>query len=93
VEASLAVGVSWPVGTRWFRHAGGMPPISLVEPSGRCLTFAEREEIASLHGKDAKLVMNDRLREHVQERLNGTVRQRKGRPAGRPFRRLVSRRG
>ena len=25
-EAALAVGVSWPVGTRWFRHAGGMPP-------------------------------------------------------------------
>ncbi|MER5927438.1 IS30 family transposase, partial [Streptomyces mirabilis] len=35
VEASLAVGVSWPVGARWFRHAGGMPPISLAEPTGR----------------------------------------------------------
>ncbi len=29
VEAAQAVGVSWPVGARWFRHAGGMPPISL----------------------------------------------------------------
>src|SRR5690348_4017166 len=48
VEASLAVGVSWPVGARWFRHAGGMPPISLAEPSGRYLTFEEREEIAIL---------------------------------------------
>jgi IS30 family transposase len=48
VEASLAVGVSWPVGVRWFRHAGGMPPISLAEPSGRYLTFEEREEIAIL---------------------------------------------
>ncbi|MFZ4246581.1 IS30 family transposase [Streptomyces griseoincarnatus] len=47
-EASLAVGVSWPVGARWFRHAGGMPPISLAEPSGRYLTFEEREEIAIL---------------------------------------------
>ncbi len=28
-EAAVAVGVSVPVGTRWFRHAGGMPPISL----------------------------------------------------------------
>ena len=48
VEASLAVGVSWPVGARWFRHAGGMPPISLAEPSVRYLTFEEREEIAIL---------------------------------------------
>jgi hypothetical protein len=29
VEAAKDVGVSWPVGVRWFRHAGGMPPISL----------------------------------------------------------------
>lgn len=47
-EASLAVGVSVPVGMRWFRHAGGMPPISLAEPTGRYLTFEEREEIAIL---------------------------------------------
>jgi len=33
VDASVAVGVSWPVGARWFRHAGGMPPISLAEVS------------------------------------------------------------
>ena len=32
-EAALSVGVSVPVGMRWFRHAGGMPPLSLVEPS------------------------------------------------------------
>jgi IS30 family transposase len=126
VEASLAVGVSWPVGTRWFRHAGGMPPISLAEPVGRYLTFEEREEIAIQRAKGAgvrqiarslqrdpgtisrelrrnaatrgarqeyratvaqwkaqqaakrpkvaKLVTNDRLREYVQERLDGTVR-------------------
>jgi IS30 family transposase len=53
VEASLAVGVSWPVGQRWFRNAGGMPPISLTEPSGRYLTFEEREEIAILRAKGA----------------------------------------
>lgn len=52
VEASMAVGVSWPVGARWFRHAGGMPPISLAEPTGRYLTFEEREEIAILRAKD-----------------------------------------
>lgn len=51
VEAALHVGVSWPVGARWFRHAGGMPPISLDEPAGRYLSFAEREEIALLRAQ------------------------------------------
>ena len=51
VEAALEVGVSWPVGARWIRHAGGMPPISLDEPSGRYLSFAEREEIALLRAR------------------------------------------
>jgi transposase, IS30 family len=45
-DAALACGVSQPVGTRWFREGGGMPPISLVPWSGRYLSFAEREEIA-----------------------------------------------
>lgn len=51
VEAAQAVGVSWPVGVRWFRHAGGMPPISLDEPTGRYLSFVEREEIALLRAQ------------------------------------------
>jgi IS30 family transposase len=46
------MGVSGPVGTRWFRHGGGMSPISLAEPSGRYLSFAEREEIAVLKAQD-----------------------------------------
>ena len=50
-EAAIAVGVSVPVGMRWFRHAGGMPPISLAEPSGRYLSFEEREEIAILNAQ------------------------------------------
>lgn len=50
-EAALKTGVSVPVGSRWFRHAGGMPPISLAEPTGRYLSFAEREEIAILHAQ------------------------------------------
>ena len=53
VEAAEGVGVSWPVGARWFRHAGGMPPLSLDEPTGRYLSFAEREEIALLRAQDA----------------------------------------
>ena len=49
-DAAMEVGVSQPVGTRWFREAGGMAPSHLSRSSkplsGRCLTFAEREEIA-----------------------------------------------
>lgn len=51
-DAAVDAGVSPPVGTRWFREAGGMPPSqfapSAKPPSGRYLSFAEREEIALL---------------------------------------------
>ena len=52
-------GVSQPVGTRWFREAGGMPP-SMFKPaakplSGRYLSLAEREEIALLLARDHSL--------------------------------------
>jgi IS30 family transposase len=129
-DAAAEVGVSTPVGSRWFRHAGGMSPISLDEPTGRYLSFAEREEIALLnvqnHGvraiarrigrdpstisrelrrnaatranqrgyragvaqwkaqqaakrpKTAKLVESDRLRDYVQERLDGSIRRPDG---------------
>src|SRR4051795_5773103 len=50
-DAALEVGVSWPVGSRWFRHAGGMPPLSLAEPTGRYLSFHEREELALLRAQ------------------------------------------
>lgn len=50
--AAGEAGVSQPVGTRWFRKAGGMPPVmfglSARPLSGRYLSFAEREEIALL---------------------------------------------
>ncbi|TPG50540.1 helix-turn-helix domain-containing protein [Rhodanobacter glycinis] len=46
--AASACGVSQPLGPRWFREAGGIPPINLVPHSGRYLSFAEREEIALL---------------------------------------------
>jgi IS30 family transposase len=47
-EAAVAVGVASAVGTRWFREAGGMRPISLRPLSGRYLSLIEREEIAIL---------------------------------------------
>jgi IS30 family transposase len=50
-DAAVEAGVSQAVGSRWFRQAGGMPPISLAPVSGRYLSFAEREEIAILHAQ------------------------------------------
>lgn len=51
-DAALLAGMSQPVGTRLFRQAGGMAPAmfrsSTKPPSGRYLSFAEREEIALL---------------------------------------------
>ncbi len=46
--AAAQAGVSGPVGVRWFREGGGMPTVTLAAPSGRYLSFAEREEIALL---------------------------------------------
>ena len=50
-DAALAAGVSQPVGTRWFRETGGMPPFSLAPLSGRFLSFSEREVIAILRSQ------------------------------------------
>lgn len=124
-EAAVTSGVSMPLGPRWFRDAGGMPPCDLAPLSGRYLSFVEREEIALLRAqdlgireiarrigrdpstvsrelrrnaatrggkleyrasvaqwkaellarrpKDAKLVVNERLRDYVQDRLSGNV--------------------
>ena len=47
-DAAAEAGVSGPVGVRWFREGGGMPCVTLAMPSGRYLSFAEREEIAIL---------------------------------------------
>ena len=44
-EAAQRVGLNSEAGKRWFRQAGGMPPLSLVEPSGRMLNIYEREDI------------------------------------------------
>lgn len=49
--AALACGVSQPLGTRWFREAGGIPSITLAPASGRYLSFAERGELALLRAQ------------------------------------------
>lgn len=49
-EAALDAGASAPLGPRWFREAGGMPPTHMAlwaKPrTGRYLSFSEREDIA-----------------------------------------------
>lgn len=51
-DAAAVVGVSSAVGARWFRQGGGMPTITLTDPGGRYLSFAEREEIALLRAEN-----------------------------------------
>ena len=52
-DAAVSCGVSPPVGGRWFREGGGMPPISLAPRSAHSLSVAEREEIAILRAQGA----------------------------------------
>ncbi len=48
--SAVEAGVSGPVGIRWFRSSGGMPPTHLapsaISLTSRKLTFSERGEIA-----------------------------------------------
>lgn len=50
-KAAEAVGVSQAVGSRWFRHRGGMPLFMSKPVSSRYLSFAEREEIGLLRAQ------------------------------------------
>lgn len=56
-DAAMKVGVSQPVGSRWFRASGGLAPSHLSRSSkplsDRYLSFAEREEIALLRAQGA----------------------------------------
>lgn len=143
-QAAVACGVSMPLGPRWFREGGGMPPISLDPSAGRYLSFVEREEIAILRvqkcgvreiarrlgrapstisrelrrnaatrggrldyrasvaqwhadrqarrPKPCKLVVNDALRQYVQDRLAGRVTAADGSTAPGPDVRWIGRR-
>jgi transposase len=51
-EAAAGIGVSQAVGTRWFRHAGGVGPSLCAAVSGRYLSFSEREDIALWRARD-----------------------------------------
>ena len=129
-DAAAEIGVSSAVGTRWFRHAGGVNPNLAPTVSGRYLSFAEREDIAiwqaqkvgvraiarrlrrspstisrelrrnastrtwrleyrattaqwhaerrARRPKTGKLVVNERLRDYVQDRLAGVIQRPDG---------------
>jgi hypothetical protein len=69
-DAGVAAGISPAVATRWFRHSGGMPSVSLAPLSGRYLSLVEREQIALLRASGsgvrtiARLVHRARRRSH-----------------------------
>src|SRR5919199_5737820 len=71
-DAALEIGVSTPVASRWFRHAGGMPPLSLAEPTGRYLSFHEREELALLkaQGLGVRPIARELKRDPAQSRVS-----------------------
>jgi IS30 family transposase len=50
-DAAVTTGIFAPVGTKWFRDNGGMPPSCLVPLTGRYLSFVEREDIAIWHSQ------------------------------------------
>ena len=60
-EAAAVIGVAPAVATRWYRQCGGMCPFDSKPPSGRYLSFSEREEIALLRaqGKGVREIARD----------------------------------
>jgi DNA-binding CsgD family transcriptional regulator len=83
-EAAVQLGVSPPVGSRWFRHAGGMPPLDLSEPTGRYLSFFEREEVALLkaQGKGVRAIARELARDPgtISRELRRNAATRGGKP-------------
>lgn len=67
VQAVDAVGVSVPVGSRWFLRAGGMPPITMAErmvPSVvrrtlLCVQHSGVREIARRIGRDPRTISRE----------------------------------
>ena len=52
-DAGVEAGVSPVLGSRWFRECGGVTPQAVFKtPSGRYLSFDEREQIALLRAKN-----------------------------------------
>ncbi len=54
-DAAVGAGASRRGADVWFRQAGGMPPLSLSEPSGRFLSIVERERILEGVARDESM--------------------------------------
>lgn len=82
-QAAVGCGAHPAKGTRWFRQAGGMTPFPSAPPSGRYLTFAEREEIALLRaqGRGVQAIARElgRAASTVSRELRRNVATRGGR--------------
>jgi len=79
-EAAAAdAGISTPLGPRWFRSSGGMPPTHLArnapQPTGRFLSFPEREEIAILLAQGSTLRAIARKLERSPSTISREVRR------------------
>lgn len=87
VDAAAVASVSVTAGKRWFRHAGGVIPSLVNEPSGCRLSFAEREEITCLaaQGKGVRAI----ARELARDPATISRELRRVRP-GRPYRASVA---
>lgn len=81
--AAAGAGVSWTQGRAWFTQAGGMTPVSVVDPGGRYLSLREREDIAIWRGRLSMREIARRL-----GRAPSTISRelRRHAPAGRPDR-------
>ena len=88
-DAAVAAGVSPAVGTRWFRHSGGMPSVTLQYRATTAQWHADRR---ARRPKMAKLARYEPLRRYVQDRLAGTVTSPDGRRLVGPAVRWIGRR-
>ena len=70
--AAVKAEASQPVGSRWFREAGGMPPAEFrrsAKPlSGRYLSLTEREEIALLLVEKPPISPETKEKKHARTR-------------------------
>ena len=98
-EAADAVGVSVTQARRWFVKAGGMPSVSLTEPSSYRLSVEEREQIlagmnrdesirtiAASIGRPASTVSRELARNMPHQQYGRRHRHRSGRKAAPPWR-------
>ncbi len=88
VAAAQAAGVSAQVGRRWLNQGGGVSPVSLVEPAGRYLSLAEREEIAIGLAEQASFREIGRRLRRPPSTISREVAL--NRPPGKPYRAVAA---